>query len=326
MENPHLPPASGAARAQDARHAAPPAGPHAVPHDYCKYHGLGNDYVVLDPAGFREPPTPEQVRAICDRHRGIGGDGVLLGPLRPGHPWRPPDLADDVPALRIFNPDGSEGEKSGNGLRIFARYLWERGHVARSPFSVHTPGGVVRVRVLNADGSRIAIEMGQVVFSSARIPMTGPPREVLREALRIEGSEYTISAANIGNPHCVVLSDAPTPELARRVGPLIERHPSFPRRTNVQFMQVLERHAIRIEIWERGAGYTLASGTSSCACAAVACRLGLCESPVRVHMPGGVLEIRVDPSFQVEMEGDVSAVSCGRFADEFLTALGLTRA
>jgi len=313
---------------RDPQRPSPPrADPAAVPdHDYCKYHGLGNDYVVIDPTAFKAPLTGEQVRAICDRHQGIGSDGVLLGPLRPGHPLRPADLPADVPALRIFNPDGSEGEKSGNGLRIFARYLWEHGHVAGTPFSIHTPGGQVCVRVLNAAGSRIAIEMGQVTFDSARIPMTGAPREVLRETLRAGDEDVTINAANIGNPHCVVLADEPTPALAQRVGPLIERHPSFPQRTNVQFLRVLDRHAIRIEIWERGAGYTLASGTSSCACAAVACRLGLCESPVTVHMPGGALEIRVAPDFQVEMEGDVSAIACGRFADEFLSAHGLERA
>ncbi len=302
-------------------HAAPPHA--APPHDYCKYHGLGNDYLVIEPGTFREALGSEQVRAICDRHRGIGSDGVLLGPLSAG---RPPGLAPEVPALRIFNPDGSEGEKSGNGLRIFARYLWEQGRVRTSPFSIHTPGGTVRVRVLNPLGTRIAIEMGAVRFSSQHIPMTGPPREVLRELLRVGDTDYTINAATIGNPHCVVLVDDPTPALAQAVGPLIERHTSFPQRTNVQFLRALDRHAIRIEIWERGAGYTLASGTSSCACAAVACRLGLCESPVTVHMPGGRLEIRVDADYQVEMEGDVAAVGSGRFAPEFLGQLGLHRA
>jgi diaminopimelate epimerase len=304
----------------------PPRPAAAPPYDYCKYHGLGNDYVVIEPAAFREPLGAEHARALCDRHRGIGGDGVLLGPLPEGPGGRPAGLAGDVPALRIFNPDGSEGEKSGNGLRIFARHLWEQGAVRGSEFALHTPGGPVQVRVLLADGSRIAIAMGQVSFDSRQIPMGGPPREVLAEPLRVDGAEYIVSAASIGNPHCVVPVEEPSAELARRVGPLIERHAAFPRRTNVQFLRVLGRHAIRIEIWERGAGYTQASGTSSCAAAAVACRLGLCESPVSVHMPGGQLEIRLDAEFNVELEGEVSAVSCGRFADEFLARLGLTRA
>ena len=323
----HTRPAGRKPRAQRTPAATAPLRavlPHAVlPHDYCKYHGLGNDYLVIEPRTFHEALTGAQVRAICDRHRGIGSDGVLLGPLTAG---RPPGLAPEVPALRIFNPDGSEGEKSGNGLRIFARYLWEQGHVRGSPFSIHTPGGTVRVRVLAADGTRIAIEMGQVRFTSQDIPMTGPPREVLREALRVGDADYTISAATLGNPHCVVLVDDPTPALAQAVGPQIERHASFPQRTNVQFLRVLDRHAIRIEIWERGAGYTQASGTSSCASAAVACRLGLCETPVTVHMPGGRLEIRLEPDYRVELEGDVAAVGSGRFAPEFLGQLGLHRA
>jgi len=296
-------------------------------YDYCKYHGLGNDYLVLEPRAFRGPLSAEQVRALCDRHRGIGADGILWGPLEAAE--RPPGLAPNVPALRIFNPDGSEAERSGNGLRIFARHLWERGAVPAEPFSLHTPGGEVRVRVRDAQGTRIAVAMGPVSFHSARIPMTGPPREVLNEPLRVGEAELRVSAANVGNPHCVVRVDAPEPEptpaLARALGPLLERHASFPRRTNVQFLRVLGPHAIRIEIWERGAGYTQASGTSSCAAAAVACRLGHCTSPVTVHMPGGALEIRLDAAFNVELEGAVSAVGSGRFADEFLATLGLFR-
>lgn len=292
-------------------------------HDYCKYHGLGNDYLVVEPGRFREVLTPAHMRALCDRHRGIGSDGVLVGPLAGTD--RPTDLASDVPALRIFNPDGSEAERSGNGLRIFARHLWEWGHVDFSPFSIHTAAGLVRVRVLSPEGDRIAIEMGQVRFSSEDIPMTGPAREVISERLELENTEYTISAANVGNPHCVVPIDDPTPDLARRVGPLIEHHASFPNRTNVQFLTPLDTHAIRIEIWERGAGYTHASGTSSIAAAAVACRLGMCQSPVTVHMPGGTLEIRLDSDFRAEMEGPVQAVSCGDLAPGFLSELGLTR-
>lgn len=286
--------------------------------DFFKYHGLGNDYLVLEPARFAAPPSAEAVRRICDRHRGVGGDGILWGPL-------PGTGGATAPAVRIFNPDGSEAEKSGNGLRIFARFLWERGHVRQSPFPIAVPAGVVTARVLDGAASRIAVEMGQATFHSAEIPVNGPPRQVLREALAVAGRTLTISAASVGNPHCVVLVEAPTPELARELGPLIERHPLFPNRANVQFMRVLDEHAIQIEIWERGAGYTLASGTSSCAAAAVACRLGLCRSPVTVHMPGGRLEVRLDEDFRLEMEGPVSAVAAGDFAPELLRELGLER-
>lgn len=312
--------------------------------DFYKYHGLGNDYLVMEPGRFKETITPAMVEAICNRNLGVGGDGVLWGPLESG--GKPGITAgsseSSVPAenspaiaVRIFNPDGSEAEKSGNGLRIFARHLLERGFVTPPQFSIATKGGVVVARALTPDGRRISMKMGRVRFDSEVIPMTGPPREVLRETLHVPDSgdgagkfprEFTINGANVGNPHCVVLVENPTPELARRVGPLIERHPSFPNRTNVQFMSAVGPHAIRIEIWERGAGYTRASGTSSCAAAAVACRLGTCESPVTVHMPGGSLEIRIDSTFNVEMEGDVEAVARGTFSHEFMTRVGLTRA
>jgi diaminopimelate epimerase len=197
--------------------------------------------------------------------------------------------------------------------------------VKETAFAIHTRGGEVKAHVLRPDGSRVAVAMGQVRFASEAIPMTGPPREVLGEILTLAEGSYTINAATVGNPHCVILVDAPSEELARRLGPEIERHPSFPDRTNVQFMKPLDAHRIRIEIWERGAGYTQASGTSSCAAAAVACRLGLCRSPVTVEMPGGTLEIRLDGSFRAEMEGDVASVGCGCFSEEFLAVLGLRR-
>jgi diaminopimelate epimerase len=288
--------------------------------DWWKYHGLGNDYLVLEPARFAASPSSEAVRRICDRHRGVGSDGVLWGPLAA-------PISADAPAgtlaVRIFNPDGSEAEKSGNGLRIFARHVRERGHVRADVFPIDTLGGRVEATVLDPSGRRIAIDMGRVRFDSASIPMTGPPREVLREPLAVGGRTLVVSAANVGNPHCVVLVDDPTPALAREIGPLLERHPSFPARTNVQLAAVVDPHHLRITIWERGAGYTEASGTSSCAAAAVAVRLGLCASPVAVDMPGGVLDVALDTGFRARLEGDVAAVASGRFAEELLASLAL---
>jgi diaminopimelate epimerase len=286
--------------------------------DYWKYHGLGNDYLVIEPERFADPLTGEAARGICHRTRGVGADGILLGPGTPG-----PDGA--IP-VRIFNPDGSEAEKSGNGLRIFARYLWERGHVQGTRFTIATGGGVVEAEVLGQDGSLVALGMGRVSFSSSDIPMEGAPREVLREPLSAGGREWSISGASLGNPHCVVEVDDPTPELAKKVGPLIETHERFPNRTNVQFMAPVDDHTIRIEIWERGAGYTLSSGSSSCASAAVACRLELCRSPVTVISPGGSLRVELDETFQARLEGEVAAVGRGFFSEEFLAGLGLRRA
>ncbi|MBI4081279.1 MAG: diaminopimelate epimerase [Candidatus Lambdaproteobacteria bacterium] len=290
--------------------------------DFYKYHGLGNDYLVLEPARFEGPPTPEAIRLICDRNRGLGSDGILWGPA----PLKAKQRAAATPGVRIYNPDGSEGEKSGNGLRIFARHLWARRLVESPAFAIDTIGGRVQARVLDRTGGRIRIGMGRVRFESAAIPWSGPPREALGKRLNLGGETLILNGATLGNPHCVVFVEEPSEALARRLGPLLETHPLFPNRTNVQFAQALDPHRLKIEIWERGAGHTLASGSSSCAAAAVACRLGLCRSPVTVEMPGGALRIEIDRAYHVAMEGEVQAVGNGRFAAEFLRALGLRRA
>lgn len=282
--------------------------------DFFKYHGLGNDYLVLEPSRFRGTLSGQAVRLICHRNRGIGADGILWGPL---------ESEGGAPRLRIFNPDGSEAEKSGNGLRIFARHLWERRLVNQRRFVIAVSGDKVEAEVLDESGAELAVAMGHVRFDSRSIPMTGPPRDVLRETLQAGGQAWTISAANVGNPHCVVPVPEPTEELAWRIGPLIERHASFPQRANVQFMRKLDDHAIQIEIWERGAGYTSASGSSSCAAAAVARRLGLVQSPVTVHMPGGTLRVDLDPDYRARLTGPVAAISRGDFHPDFLSELGL---
>ena len=250
--------------------------------------------------------SPSAVRRICDRHFGIGSDGILV---------REPSSDPTEFRLRILNPDGSEAEKSGNGLRIFARYLWDRRLVSDAPFKVVTPGGAVLCQV-REQGRSVTVEMGQVRFHSRDIPVLGPPRDVIRETMEIAGQALEFTAATIGNPHCVILRQQVSQAEASSLGPLIETDSRFPNRTNVQFMQVLDRGNIRIEIWERGAGYTLASGSSSCAAAAVAKRLGLCDSSITVHMPGGSLAIEVDDNFFVRMTGPVGKVAEGRLSDE----------
>ncbi len=275
-----------------------------------KYHGLGNDYLVMDPGNLGRDLTPREIRVICHRNYGLGSDGILWGPIPTGE-------ADF--RLRIFNPDASEAEKSGNGLRIFSRYLFDRGLVRTDPFTVLTLGGKVRSRV-HQGGGMVDVGMGQVSFAADRIPVLGATGEVLGEELEVAGRSFRFSAATIGNPHCVLLLDEISPELARSLGPEIERHPRFPHRTNVQFVKVLDRNSIQIEIWERGAGYTLASGSSSSAAAAVAHRLGLCESRISVHMPGGELTIQIGPDFSIDMTGPVARVGESTLDAEALTA------
>ncbi|HZL64193.1 MAG TPA: diaminopimelate epimerase [Thermoleophilia bacterium] len=281
-----------------------------MPVAFAKYHALGNDYLVVDPRDLPAPLTAAQVRRICDRHYGVGSDGILLGPL-------PAEQARF--ALRIFNPDGSEAEKSGNGLRIFARHLWERGLVAAEEFALETLGGLVRATVADA-GRAVSAEMGRVSFWSDEIPVAGPRREVINEQLVAGDRTFAVCAATIGNPHCVVPLPEIGAELARRYGPLLETHARFPNRANVQFLKALPGGDLRIEIWERGAGYTLASGSSSCAAAAVAFRLGLCERSVGVHMPGGVLAIEVGDGYSMRMTGPVAKVAEGVLSEELLLA------
>jgi diaminopimelate epimerase len=268
---------------------------------FVKYHALGNDYLVIRPTDLGDSLDRRRIRRICHRNYGVGADGVLLGPL---------ESASCDFRLRIFNPDGSEAEKSGNGLRIFARFLWDEGLATGQPLTIETLGGAATCTV-DQDGKGVTVEMGQVSFDSTRIPVAGPRREVLRERIEVGGRVFEYCAATVGNPHCIVLCDNPTPDDARRYGPLIENDAGFPNRTNVQFMRVFDRGSIRIEIWERGAGYTLASGSSSVAAAAVAKRLGFCESDIAVHMPGGSLRIRLSDDFTATMSGPVVRVCSG---------------
>lgn len=178
---------------------------------YSKYHALGNDYIVINPRECPRKLAPDVIRLICHRNYGIGSDGILLGPL---------DSNTCDFGLRIFNPDGTEAEKSGNGLRIFARSLWDWGLVAEGRFTVETSGGTVDCQV-TPDGKRVRVDMGQISFDSTIIPVKGIARDVLNEKLEIEGHVLTFCAATVGNPHCVVFSDDPTPEQARHFGPCL---------------------------------------------------------------------------------------------------------
>ncbi len=276
-----------------------------------KYHALGNDYIVIDPRDVPDwgaAPTVDQIRVVCHRNFGVGSDGILWGPL----PSKQSEFG-----LRIFNPDGSEAEKSGNGLRIFSRYLWDQKLVKAPTFTVETPGGHVK-SVIKEEGRLITVAMGNVSFDRAKIPVNvdGAAREVLNEKITIRDREFTYCAATIGNPHCVLPLAEVSAELAHNYGPHLETHPNFPRKTNVQFLQVLDRKNIRIEIWERGAGYTLASGSSSSAAAAVAHRLGLVDRELTVHMPGGRIGIEIGDGYSIMMTGTVNKVAEGTMHPE----------
>ncbi|HUN21782.1 MAG TPA: diaminopimelate epimerase [Anaerolineales bacterium] len=254
---------------------------HPVP--FRKYHALGNDYLVLE----SQMLTAEQARAICHRNYGVGADGVLLPLLQGGEI-----------GLKIFNPDGSIAEKSGNGLRIFTQYLFDSGKIPQSPVQIRTDGGWVQAQVLESGWVRV--DMGRVQ---------------VQEQLAVTVLGVTVSGwrVNVGNPHFVVTDLPVNAETAQRLGASIEHAPAFPQRTNVQWIERIDSQNLRLEIWERGAGYTLASGSSSCAAAAVAHCIGWCNTEMTVHMPGGSLQVVLGVDGTATQSGAVRLVCWGEY-------------
>lgn len=266
--------------------------------DFVRSHGLGNDYLVMDAAALDFTLTPRRIATICHRNTGVGSDGILL---------RVPAVGKGADfALRIFNPDGSEAEKSGNGLRIFAKFLYDHGYTKKTEFTIHTAGGIVSTRLIKK-GPRVAavrVDMGRAVID----------RQLTR--LEIDGQTLTVTSLSVGNPHCITIVDDLSKVNLSRSGPLIENHPAFPNRTNVQFAQVLDRANVRALIWERGAGHTLASGSSSCAVAAACYDKRLVDGQVTVHMEGGDLTIELDGDLNIVMTGPVEEVCTGKISKD----------
>ena len=262
-----------------------------------KCHGLGNDYLIIE--NKPSPPTPLQVVLLCDRNHGVGGDGLLLAV---------PAVDADY-GLRVYNPDGSIAEISGNGLRIFAHWLHHR-QGAPQRFTVSTAGRVVTCQV---GGDQVTVDMGRASFEPAEVPVAAPapfidaplPPEITDPG----GPALLGTAVGLGNPHCVVFVDCDPDDIPWRLwGARLERHPLFPNRTNVQFAQVLAHDHIRIRIHERGAGPTLASGSSACGVAAAALETGRAGHTVRIEAPGGMLRVAIDPHWQLRLEGPVEVV------------------
>lgn len=276
--------------------------------NFYKYHALGNDYIVIDPQKDKIELFPEKIKLICHRNFGMGSDGILYGPI----------FKEEEVHLKIFNPDGSEAEKSGNGIRIFSRYLIDQQYKTQNSFSLYTLGGKVEVEILDSKAHLIKVDMGAVTFKSDLIPVRGEPRELIDEPLKLGDDRFKVICLAIGNPHCVIPLKEISKDLAMRLGPLVENHSIFPNRINMQLLKVIDRKNIQIEIWERGAGYTLASGSSSCAAASAAYKLGLVEDNLAVHMPGGKMDIEIKSNGHVFMTGPVTSVGWGQFSDELI--------
>lgn len=273
-----------------------------------KYHGLGNDYLILDPNRNTFPLQIRNIEMLCRRNFGIGADGLLYGPF-----WENGKMR-----VRIFNSDGSEAEQSGNGIRIFAKYLLDEGYVKERKFILDILAGEVEIEFLQEDGNVVRVNMGKPAYAGPQMRLNGLEGEVVNAHLRFWDNDYNTTCLSVGNPNCVIMMEEVTPQKAKELGPYVECSPYFPERMNMQICKVINRNCIAIEIYERGAGYTLASGTGACAAAAAARRMGLVDEKVTVQMPGGEILVEMDQNDNIYMTGSVEEVGTFTLAEHFL--------
>jgi len=274
---------------------------------FTKMHGLGNDFVLIE----EDQLTPDidlgkLALTLCDRHFGVGADGLVV--VAP-----PEDPTCDI-QFKFFNNDGSVAEMCGNGIRCFARYVKDQGLIKRHEFRVQTGAGVL-VPHLNPDGT-VTVDMGQPFLEPSTIPFSGVTQgPVTQFELPLDASHSaSIAAVGMGNPHCILYREEQPQDIDWQVwGPQIERHPLFPAKTNVEFVEVLDKHTVSVDVWERGVGPTLACGTGACAVAVAGILKGLVQSPVKVNLPGGSLTIQWDGQGSVMMTGPAVYVFAGMF-------------
>jgi diaminopimelate epimerase len=253
---------------------------------FWKMHGLGNDYVVIDnrKQEVTDETAPALAQRLCQRRFSVGADGVLLVCT---------SNSADV-KMRIFNADGSEAEMCGNGIRCFAKYCYEKGITEKPQFAVETLAGLKHVwlTIEGTNVKEIKVDMGAPIWNRASIPMLGEGI-ALKEDLGVEAETYSVTCLSMGNPHCVIFVENTERFPVNRVGPAIENHNMFPKRTNVGFVQVVSKDELKVRVWERGCGETLSCGTGTCAAVAAANKLGLVGNKVTVHVLGGDLQVEV---------------------------------
>ncbi len=277
---------------------------------FSKWQGLGNNYIVLHVEELPWELTPERVRRLCDRNLGIGSDGILLVG---------PQTGEDRFKLRIFNPDGSEAEMCGNGVRMVARKLRMEGSLKSDTVVLETAAGEIVPKL--GDGYQVTVDMGLARFGGEKLD--GFDGDAVEETLHAAGRSFVFTFVDVGNPHAVIKSPWPL-ELVplHEVGPMIEEHKYFPRKANVEFVKVVNEHEARVRVWERGVGETRACGTGATATAVALVKTGECESPVTVELPGGRLVVEVRPDWRVFMTGPAEEIYHGDLSHEFLDHLG----
>lgn len=273
---------------------------------FTKMQGAGNDYIYVD--CFRQPPPaqPQQLaKAISDRHFGVGGDGlILIGPSQ---------VADA--RMRMFNADGSESEMCGNGLRCVAKYVYDHGICRRPTLTIETGRGVLKLDlcVRNDRVDRVRVDMGQPILKAAEIPTTLPGDPPIAAELHVAGRKLAVTCVSMGNPHCVTFVDELDDDWVLAIGPQIETDPHFPRRVNAEFVQVLSRGEVRMRVWERGSGETLACGTGASAVCVAAALNNLTDRAMVAHLPGGDLELHWADDGHVYMTGPAVEVFEGEW-------------
>jgi diaminopimelate epimerase len=281
---------------------------------FVKMHGLGNEYIVMETTNNDFQLTRQAIIRLCNVHFGIGSDGIVM----------------KVPAakaefgFRVYNPDGSEAEKSGNGLRIFCKYLYDYGYTKSREFSVETLTDIVYAEIIKEEKGKatlIRVDMGKAIFTSRDIPVDSDKPEFMAQKIKAGDREFEVNCVSVGNPHCVVIKQDLDEKEIRKYGPLLENHPLFPNRINVQFAKVLSDSDAQILIWERGAGYTLASGSSSCAASCVLVKRGLVKGDLTMHMKGGSLKIDIDNNWNIRMTGEVREIAKGSLSNELVEDL-----
>jgi diaminopimelate epimerase len=281
---------------------------------FVKSHGCGNDFVLIEDLGDRMRPAAAIVRAMCDRHFGVGADGLIR--IAPA-----PD-ADFF--MDYYNADGEVAEMCGNGIRCLAKYVADRGLVGGDKLRVGTRAGVKDLELARGPGGdvvRVRVDMGDPIFERSKIPLDGPGKDALRERITVDEYEFVASCVSMGNPHAVLfvtdLDDVPFNYL----GPTIEAMPLFPAKTNVEFVQVLNPKEVRARVWERGVGETLACGTGACAIAVAGHLRGFVERSCQIHLPGGTLDIEWTSEGRVLLTGPADEVFRGNLDPRFETAM-----
>jgi diaminopimelate epimerase len=281
---------------------------------FVKMHGLGNEYIVLDKTNIDFQLTKQAIMRLCNIHFGIGSDGIVMVV-----PSKKADFG-----FRVYNPDGSEAEKSGNGLRILCKYLYDYGYAKTRHFSLETMTDIVYADIVEEEKGKamlIRLDMGKAIFASRDIPVNSDQPEFIGQKIMAGDKEFEVNCVSVGNPHCVVIKQELDENEIRTYGPLLENHPLFPNRINVQFARVLSDHDAQIMIWERGAGYTLASGSSSCAASCILVKRGLIKGDLTMHMQGGTLKINIDKNWNILMTGVVREIARGVLGGELLEDL-----